>query len=158
MQLARPELHGLVYQNQLYCLYKPACAVSQPMKKIIATVVMALFIGIAGGNAQSRGKQKGNESNSGRQGSSTQNNARKDNTSQALGSGVPYNKDAEQKRAIASGSTSTTGSTLVNRGQSASASAPATARRNNMSGSKAGQGSKAGGKAGSTTPKGPGNQ
>lgn len=41
--------------------------------------------------------QSGGTSNSGQQGSSPQNNARKANTSQTLGKGVPFSKDAEQQ-------------------------------------------------------------
>lgn len=120
---------------------------------------MILLIGVASASAQTAGgKYGGNSSNAGRQGNSSLNNAREANTSQTMGNGVPYNKDAEQKRAIASGSTSTTGGPTVNRGQSASASAPATAKRNNVSGSKSGQGGKAGAKSGGTAPKGSGNQ
>ncbi|ADB41188.1 hypothetical protein [Spirosoma linguale] len=129
------------------------------MKTIILSFALTLLIGVASVSAQTAGgKYGGNRSNAGRQGNSSLNNARKANTSQTMGNGVPYNKDAEQKRAIASGSTSTTGGPTVNRGQSASASAPATAKRNNASGSKSGQGGKAGAKSGSTTPKGSGNQ
>ncbi|SOD97084.1 hypothetical protein [Spirosoma fluviale] len=121
------------------------------MKTIIITLAMTLLIGVATVNAQAAGgKYSGNSSNAGRQGNSSQNNARKANTSQTMGNGVPYNKDAEQKRAIASGSTSTTGGPTVNRGQSASASAPATAKRNNSSGTKTGT------KSGGTPPKGSG--
>lgn len=120
------------------------------MKTILITIAITLLIGMTRVNGQSAGA---NRSNAGRQGSSSQNNARKANTSQTMGNGVPYSKDAEQKRAIASGSTSTTGGPTVNRGQSASASAPATAKRN-----KSAQGSKVSTKSGSTPPKGSGNQ
>lgn len=104
------------------------------MKRLSTLLIIILLAGASETWAQ--GGSYPRNSNAGRQGSSLQNNARKANTSQTMGNGVPYNKDAEQKRAIAKGSTSTNGGPTVNRSQSASASAPATAKRNNTAGSK----------------------
>ncbi|GAB2563797.1 hypothetical protein [Spirosoma aerophilum] len=107
------------------------------MKRLSIALIIILLAGTS--DAWAQGGSFPRNSNSGRQGSSLQNNARKANTSQTMGNGVPYNKDAEQKRAIAKGSTSTNGGPTVNRSQSASASAPATAKGKNMAGSKSSQ-------------------
>ena len=66
------------------------------MKTLLLIGSMILLAGITGVQAQSGGG--GNLSgNTGQQGSSPQNNGMKANTSQTMGKGVPFNKDAEQQ-------------------------------------------------------------
>ncbi len=68
------------------------------MKNTGLILGILLLAAVTGVQAQSGGGAL--TGNTGQQGSSPQNNGRKANTSQTMGKGVPYSKDAEQKSRI----------------------------------------------------------
>lgn len=76
------------------------------------------------------------EGNTGQQGSSPQNNARKANSSQNLGKGVPYNKEAEQQ-----GKAGATKSNIPVKGSSPNASSQTGSRQGGQSTNKKGSSS-----------------
>lgn len=149
--IAYPDLNALVLRERDNHVLKS----TYNMKKVGIALAMALLLGPLSVWAQTGGSTGGSNkgSTTGTQSSSPQNNTRQANTSQTLGRGVPYNKDAEQK-ASSKKTNSASSSASTTSGSSSSA------KGKSMTGSKnAGQGStKQGSKTGGTSSGNSGNQ